>query len=61
MNCPIEDNSWLDARQIEQTGSLVEELMDHSHDFLLPESLMQEHPAEEPWLGVGFFQVEELS
>jgi len=48
MNCPIEDNSWLDARQIEQTGSLVEELMDHSHDFLLPESLMQEHPAEEP-------------
>ena len=47
-NRPIEDSSWLDARQIEQTGSSVEELMDRSHDFLLPGSLMQEHPTQAP-------------
>lgn len=47
-NCPIENNSWLDARQIEQTSSSVEELMDWSHDFLFPRSLMQEHPAQAP-------------
>ncbi len=35
-NRPIEDSSWLDARQIEQTGSSVKKLMDQSHDFLLP-------------------------
>lgn len=39
-NRPIEDNSWLDAKQIEQTESSVEELMDSSHDFLLTRSLM---------------------
>eukprot|EP00253_Pinus_taeda_P035934 PITA_35934 len=33
-NCPIEDSSWLDARQIEQTGSSVEKLMDQSLDFV---------------------------
>lgn len=32
-NRPIEDSSWLDAKQIEQTGSSVEQLMDRSHDF----------------------------
>lgn len=35
-NCPIEDSSWLDARQIEQTGTSVEKLMDWSHDLFLP-------------------------
>ena len=36
-NLPIEDSSWLDARQIEQTGTSVEKLMDQSHDFFLPQ------------------------
>lgn len=35
-NCPIEDSLWLDARQIEQMGSLVEKIMDRSHDFFFP-------------------------
>jgi len=39
---------WLDAKKIEQTGSLAEELMDWSHDLLLPRSLMQEHPGQAP-------------
>eukprot|EP00253_Pinus_taeda_P025771 PITA_25771 len=32
-NRPIEDSSWLDARQIEQADYSVEKLMDRSHDF----------------------------
>ena len=33
---PMEDNSWLDAMQIQKAGYSVEELMEWSHDFLLP-------------------------
>ena len=35
-NRPIEVSSWLDATQIKKTGYLVDELMERSHDFLLP-------------------------
>jgi len=35
-NHPIEDSSWLDAREIEKTSSSVKKLMDQSHDFFLP-------------------------
>lgn len=33
---PMEDSSWLDAAQIWKAGYSVEELMERSHDFLLP-------------------------
>lgn len=32
----MEDNSWLDAAQIQKAGYSVEELMERSHEFLLP-------------------------
>jgi len=35
-NRPIEDSSWLDATQIQKAGYSLEELMEQSHDFLLP-------------------------
>ena len=35
-NRPIEDSSWLDARQIERTGTSVEELMNRSHVLFSP-------------------------
>jgi len=47
-NRPIDDSSWLNSRKIEQTGTSVEELMDWSHDFLVPGSLMPEHPTQAP-------------
>ena len=33
---PMEDSSWLDAAQIQKAGYSVEELMERSHEFLLP-------------------------
>lgn len=35
-NRPIEDSSWLGMVQIQKAGYSVEELMERSHDFLLP-------------------------
>ena len=35
--CPIEDSSWLDTEQIQRVGYSVEELMERSHEFLLPQ------------------------
>jgi len=35
-NRPIEDSSWLDARQIERIGTTVAELMNRSHDLFSP-------------------------
>ena len=35
-NRPIEDNSWLDATQIQKAGYSVDDLMEWSHEFLLP-------------------------
>ena len=35
-NHPIEDISWLDAAQIQKIGYSVDDLMERSHDFLLP-------------------------
>eukprot|EP00253_Pinus_taeda_P003712 PITA_03712 len=34
---PMEDSSWLDAAQIQKAGYSVEELMEQSHEFLLPQ------------------------
>jgi len=45
-NRPIEDSSWIDAAHIQRVGYYVEELMEWSHDFCYPGSLMQEHPAQ---------------
>lgn len=36
-NRPIEDSSWLNARQIQQASYSVEKLMDQSHEFFLPQ------------------------
>lgn len=38
-NRPIEDSSWLDTTQIQRAGYSVEELMERSHEFLLPQEL----------------------
>lgn len=35
-NRPIEDSSWIDAKQIEKVGSSIKKLMDQSHDHFLP-------------------------
>lgn len=33
----MEENSWLDAVQIQKAGYSVKELMERSNDFLLPQ------------------------
>ena len=38
-NRPIEDSSWLNARQIQQAGYSVKNLMDGSHESFLPRKL----------------------
>ena len=35
-NRPIEDITWLDTTQIQKFGYSVDDLMERSHDFLLP-------------------------
>jgi len=34
---PIEDSSWLDVGQIQSAKYSIEELMDRSHEFNLPQ------------------------
>lgn len=36
-NWPIEDSLWLDVGQIQRAGYSIKQLMDRSHDFLLPQ------------------------
>jgi len=54
----MEDSSWLDATQIQKAGYSVEELMERSHDFLLPQ---EPDVGASGWQGKGGREVDMVS